>query len=223
MSDDSAIDPVGIAASEQKRLVRRGYDLVSYAYRADDYQYEGSGYQASLDLVLRQLRRNDRVLELGCGCGIPVTRALAVRCKVIGIDLSRVQLRRARRLVPEADFLEADMCELHFPESSFAGIVAFHSLIHIPLEAQRELLRRICEWLVPGGFLLATVGFRRWVGSEQNWCGVSGATMYWSHEDLETNRRWLREAGFVLEREDFVPEGGGGATALLGRKPGRAH
>ena len=223
MSDDSAVDPESIAASEKKRLVRRGYDMVSRAYRSDDYRLEGSGYQATLDLVLHQLRRNDRVLELGCGCGIPVTRALAARCRVIGIDLSRVQLSRARRLVPEADFLEGDMCELRFRESSFTGIVAYYSLIHIPLQEQPALLRRIWEWLVPGGFLLASVGFTRWVGSEQNWCDVPGATMYWSHEDRETSRRWFREAGFALEREEFMPEGSGGATVLLGRKPEREH
>jgi SAM-dependent methyltransferase len=211
----------GVPASEQKRLVRRGYDMVSRAYRADDYEYEGSGYQRILDLVLPELRDSDRVLELGCGCGVPVTKALAARCGVIGVDLSRVQLGRARRLVPGVDLLEADMCRLQFREESLNGITAFYSFIHVPLEEQPALLRRLRGWLRPGGFLLATVGYQRWIGSEEDWCGVPGATMYWSHEDRETNRRWFEEAGFELEREEFMPEGGGGATVLLARKPGR--
>ena len=210
----------GIGPAEQKRLVRRGYDMVSQAYRTDDYEYEGSGYQRILNLVLPELRGSDQVLELGCGCGIPVTKALAARCRVIGVDLSRVQLARARRLVPGVDFLEADMCRLQFREAAFSGITAFYSLIHVPLDEQMALLRRLRGWLRPGGFLLATVGYQRWIGSEEDWCGVSGATMYWSHEDRETNRRWFQEAGFELEREEFMPEGSGGATVLLARNPG---
>jgi len=49
------------------------------------------------------LRPGARVLDLGCGNGIPATRALCdLGLQVIGVDFSAVQLGRARRLVPAA-------------------------------------------------------------------------------------------------------------------------
>ncbi len=211
----------GLSAWEQARLVRRGYDRVREAYRGDDYANEGSVYQRVLDPVLPELSPDDRLLDLGCGCGVPVTKILAQRCRVTGVDLSEVQLGRARRLEPRANFIQADMCRLQFRYESFRGVVAFYSLIHVPVAGQLDLLQRIWGWLIPSGFLLATVGHQRWVGREDDWCGVQGAAMYWSHEDRETNRRWFEEAGFELEREEFMPEGNGGHTLLLARKPRR--
>ncbi len=208
-----------VTGTEQKRRVRRGYDVVSEAYRGDDYAYDGSGYEKVLNLVLPELRCGQRVLELGCGCGIPVTKTLTEVCDVTGVDISRVQLARARKLVPGVSLVEADMCRLAFRAAAFRGVVAFYSLIHVPLDDQRALLGRLWEWLEPRGFLLASVGYQKWTGSEEDWCGVPGAMMFWSHEDRATYRRWFEEAGFVIEREEFMPEGTGGATVLLARKP----
>ncbi len=50
------------------------------------------------------------VADLGCGIGLPATRALTGRrLRVIGVDFSAVQLARARRLVPAARLVQADM------------------------------------------------------------------------------------------------------------------
>jgi 2-polyprenyl-3-methyl-5-hydroxy-6-metoxy-1,4-benzoquinol methylase len=52
-----------------------------------------------------------RVLDLGCGAGIPVACDLtALGHAVVGVDGSAQQVVRARRDVPSAVFLEADMC-----------------------------------------------------------------------------------------------------------------
>jgi hypothetical protein len=38
--------------------------------------------------------------------------------------------------------------------------------------------------------------------------------MWWSHPDAATTRAWIEQAGFVVEREEFVP-GGTSGHALL--------
>ena len=209
--------------AEQKRRVAHGYDQVSLAYRGDDYDYGPSGYSRILGLALPELAPHDHVLELGCGNGIPVTRALASHCRVTGVDISSVQLSRARRLVPSARFLRADMATLHFRPSSLRAVVAFWSIIHVPLEQQPALLARVFDWLEPGGLFLATVGYNHWVGSEPDWLDVPGATMYWSHVGRDTYRTWFTDAGFVIEQEDFLADTLGsvpsGATVLFARKP----
>ncbi len=74
------------------------------------------------------------------------------------MDISDVQVERARRLVPTATFLRADATTISFPPASFDAIVCLYALIHMPLATQPPLLRRAATWLRPGGWLLAVTG-----------------------------------------------------------------
>ena len=103
--------------------VRRGYDVVSLRYRADDA--EPGQYAAWIRDLLVTLPSNSRVLDVGCGCGVPVARDLAAAGRdVTGVDVSGVQIQRARRLVPAARFLRADATTLRMPPESFDAVVA---------------------------------------------------------------------------------------------------
>ncbi|HXN02987.1 MAG TPA: class I SAM-dependent methyltransferase, partial [Candidatus Dormibacteraeota bacterium] len=153
------------------------------------------------------LDAGDPVLDLGCGCGVPATAVLAERFAVTGVDISPVQIERARRLVPAAKFLCEDMSEVDFPPEGFRAIVSFFAIIHVPVDEQAALFRKLSRWLSPSGYLLATVGTRAWTGTEANW---HGAPMYWSHSDRETYLAWLSEAGFEVLWTRFIPEGDSG-------------
>ena len=198
---------------DPKSIVRHGYDLVSRAYRADDA--EDGMYADWLDTLETRVAPGSRILDLGCGCGVPVVRRLAPTYAVTGIDLSPVQIARARELVPRATFVCADMTTLRFPDESFSAITCFYALIHLPLAEQPILLGDIRRWLLPGGLFLATVGHGAWTGLEKDWLGIAGGDMWWSHADAGTYRRWFAEAGLRVELESFVPEGDGGHTLLL--------
>lgn len=198
---------------DPKAIVRRGYDLVSWAYRADDA--DDGEYADWLDALEARVPSGSPVLDLGCGCGVPVARRLTQRYVVTGVDLSPVQIRRARELVPGANFIRADMTTMRFPDESFAAITCLYALIHLPLAEQPPLLRRVRRWLRPGGLFLATVGHGAWTGLEKNWLGVEGGDMWWSHADADTYRRWFADAGLQVEIETFVPEGAGGHTFML--------
>jgi 2-polyprenyl-3-methyl-5-hydroxy-6-metoxy-1,4-benzoquinol methylase len=45
------------------------------------------------------------VLDVGCGAGVPVARALTRRFSVTGIDISGRMVDRARMNVPEGTFI----------------------------------------------------------------------------------------------------------------------
>jgi SAM-dependent methyltransferase len=198
---------------DPKSIVRRGYDLVSRAYRADDA--DDGQYGDWLDLLEKRVSAGSPVLDLGCGCGIPVARRLAQRYAVTGVDLSPVQIERARELVPNARFICADMATLSFPDETFAAITCLFALIHVPVAEQPAILRDVRRWLRRGGIFLATVGHEAWTGLERDWLGVEGGDMWWSHADASTYRRWFYEAGLKVELETFVPEGTGGHTLLV--------
>jgi SAM-dependent methyltransferase len=199
--------------TDPKAVVSRGYDLVSRAYRADDAA-EGA-YAEWLDLLEVRVPAPAKILDLGCGCGVPVARRLSPRYEVTGVDLSPVQIERARALVPTATFQCADMATLEFPDGTFGAVVCLYAIIHLPLAEQPALLRSVARWLRPGGTLIATVGHGAWTGTEKDWLGVPGGDMWWSHANAETYRTWFAEAGFFVEEERFVPEDQGGHVLLV--------
>jgi SAM-dependent methyltransferase len=215
------MEPDDIAArARQRALVRRGYDAISVAYRSDDGAAAASSaedlgrYADWIQELAGLLPAGGRVVDLGCGAGIPATRELTDRgLQVLGVDFSAVQLRRARRLVPAASLVRADMAEVELQPASIDAVVSFYALIHVPLADQRALFPRIRSWLRPGGLFLATVGADRWTGTDS----YLGARMFWDHADTATNLRWLESARMLPMWHRFIPEGVSGHTLVLAR------
>lgn len=71
------------------------------------------------------------------------------------------------------------------------------------------LLARIATWLEPGGVFVATLGATAWTGSVEDWLGVRGATMFWSHFGADTYRGWLVDVGLDIKHEEYVRDGQG--------------
>jgi SAM-dependent methyltransferase len=210
---------------EAKEIVRRGWDRVSTIYRppaatADAFGHQYLDYEDWLRPLVQRIPRNSAVLDLGCGCGVPTAQELVQHFQVTGVDISDVQIQRARAHVPQARFVPGDMTRIEFPSESFAGITCLYALIHVPLSEQRGLLRRIHDWLVPGGLLLVTTGETAYTGTEENWLG-SSARMYWSHADSTTYAGWLRELGFRVLEQRRIPEGTSGHAMFLAQHSGR--
>ncbi len=204
---------------DPREIVRRGYNAASVRY---DEHYGGeTKYQTWLDDLRAELPAGGAVLDLGCGSGLPVARDLtAAGFRVTGVDISDVQVQRARELVPAAEFIRADLASAEFGPASFDAVVSFFALIHVPVDDQLPLLHRIAGWLRPGGLFVATAGYWAWTGTEENWLG-SGAPMTWSHAGVGSYRAWLRDAGLSVERDEFVPEGDGGHSLFWARRPAR--
>lgn len=139
------------ASSDARRvLVRRGYDSVSTRYRGDDECPEP--YREWCDAVIERVRASARILDLGCGCGIPMARDLAAAgCDVVGVDLSDVQITRARALVPAASFVRADIARTGVEEQWLGGDAPTWSD-----QADRATYR---EWLVARGFDVVSEDF----------------------------------------------------------------
>ena len=143
---------------DPKRIVAEGYDAISERYLAWSDLRPSPTRLRYLALALDLIPAGSDVLDLGCGAGIPMTAALAEGRTVTGVDISETQLEMARRNVPGATFLQADMTTLTFEPASFDAVVAFYSLTHVPRDEQAELLGRIRSWLRPGGLFLASMG-----------------------------------------------------------------
>lgn len=167
-----------MTAPEPSQVVASGYGLVSNACQDDRGTRGAELSRAWVGRLAVVTPPGARVLDLGCGAGVPVARDLAERFEVVGVDVSPVQIARANRLVPGATFRCADMAELTFLQECFRAVVCLYVIIHVPVGQQRALLERVASWLVPGGHLLITVGDTAWTGTEDDGLGVEGDRAY---------------------------------------------
>lgn len=102
-----------------------------------------------------------RVLDLGCGTGLPTAGQLAAAgLRVTGVDLSPGMLELARRNVPQAELVCADITDLAglagdgpLPAGGFAGVAAFFALLMLPRREIPGVLATVHDLLEPGGLL----------------------------------------------------------------------
>ena len=150
-------------------------------------------------VLVERLPSTGRVLEIGCGPGVPVAALLAHHFDLCGIDISSEMVRNARTAVPTGHFEVGDISEMEFDQTSFDGVVAFYSLVHLPREAQIALISRIFRWMRPGGLFVASLGASDAEETvEEDWLGAG--TMFWSSYDAETYGALLERAGFTIEQ-----------------------
>ena len=192
----------------RKTVVARGYDALGADYLRWRSSFVDRARDRMLDEFMARLASGTRVLDLGCGPGLPATRRLANRFEVTAVDISEAQLDAARRNVPEVSFVHDDLMHVAFPPASFGGVTAFYSIIHVPREEHRRLFERVSRWLVPGGLFLATLG----ASDDPDWTGEwLGQPMFFSSHDAEGNRRLFTAANFDVLIDDVMetpePEG----------------
>lgn len=188
--------------------MRAGYDRMADRFGEWGAKVEGDPRDRFLAELTGLLAPSGRVLDLGCGSGALSTRRLAERFHVVGVDISAAQLERARRNVPAAELIHADVLDVDFPPASFDAAVALYSISHIPRQEHARLFSQVRRWLRPGGYFLASLGggdIPAWTGE---WLGV---TMFFSSHSPAESRRLLSAAGLDPIRAEVIsmrePEG----------------
>lgn len=164
-----------------------------------------SGAHPELELLKERLTDGALVLDIGCGAGVPVSRTLAERFAVTGVDISSEMARQARENVPDATFIQADITSANLAPSSFDAVVAFYSIFHIPREEHHDLFGRIQEWLRPGGYIMCTLSHYSEPAYTED--DFFGETMYWSNYGLADYEDILSGVGFTLLRTSLVGHG----------------
>ncbi len=119
------------------------------------------GQLAAGEWLVERLKPGARVLDVGCGTGVPTARQLAdASFDVTGIDISADALEAARGEVPGARFLQHDILDMpnvHPARGGFDAIVAFFSLLMLPRAEIPTVLRRLHDMLKPGAYFLLSV------------------------------------------------------------------
>ncbi|MGA8115568.1 MAG: class I SAM-dependent methyltransferase [Actinocatenispora sp.] len=175
-----------------------GFDAIGARYDEVFPHKDGQVYAG--ELLLRRIPPAARVLDVGCGTGLPTAAQLvAAGCQVTGIDISPVMLELAVHNVPEATFLPADVLDIGRNLGEFDAVVAFFSLLMLPREEIVRALGALREVLRPGGWLALGMVEADLDDVELPFLGAPLRLTGWLRDDLRTV---LHRAGFTVEVED---------------------
>lgn len=189
-----------------QKIVEQAYDHIAEWYLGW-VESQRSPREKYARKVVENAGPNPRILDLGCGPGVPITRMLLDNgCSVVANDISTKQLNMAKARCPEATFISGDMMNLSFEPASFDGIISFYTVFHLPRTQQKVMLAKVHSWLKQGGmftFNLATLDEEEIHGE------FFGYGMFWSSYSEEDSIKMVRDVGLeVLEAE--VCEAGDG-------------
>lgn len=183
-------------SSDNIVLVRKSYDKIAKTYDQQRNKYKNNLLLAKFSsLVLK----GARVIDLGCGAGVPVAKFLVSKgYNVTGIDFSDAMLKLARMKVPKAKFVHMDMTKMKFKPGSFDGAVSFYAIIHIPRQKHSAIYKNLHRILKAGSVMLVNAS-----GPDQNgWEGYApdylGVPMSWSFYGPKRTIMLIKNAGFKV-------------------------
>jgi SAM-dependent methyltransferase len=195
--------------THQSTACQTSYDLVAEEYVRrifDELQHKPLDREL-LDRFAVAVRDVGPVCDLGCGPG-QVARYLHERgVQVFGVDLSAGMVEQARCLTPTITFRRGDMLALEATDESWAGIVAFYSIIHIPRADLPRALAEFLRVLRPGGKLLLAFHIGDEAVHLDEWWGHKVCVDFFFFRSEEMTQH-LRNAGFeieeIIEREPYA-------------------
>jgi SAM-dependent methyltransferase len=154
-----------------------------------------------LEGFIALLAGKGRILDVGCGPGRDAKFFSDRGFGVVGIDMSRRLLSIAQQVASQVPFLKMDMRSLAFQPSSFDGIWACASLIHVP---RGEALATLCGFrraLKSNGSLYVSVKKGEGRASQSEAGGHQRLVFYYQPDEL---RRLVEDAGFEIVEMDVA-------------------
>jgi SAM-dependent methyltransferase len=149
---------------ENIRPDRRGqaeaFDAIGDRY--DEAFPHKEGQVSAGEWLIGALPTGSRVLDLGCGNGLPTARQMAdAGLEVVGVDLSGGMVELARENVPGATFHQLDIADLRpggpADLGRFDAVAAFFALVMLPRAEIPLALRTVHSLLVPGGLFIMSM------------------------------------------------------------------
>lgn len=158
---------------------------------------------------LELIPKTDLVLDAGCGSGRDCNYISSQGYRCEGVDLSEGLLKIARESYPSIHFQIGDLRKLPFPDSTFGGVWANASLLH--LEKTSDVKKALSEFnrlLKPDGILFVRV--KAQLGEQQiekvtvkKLSSVSRLFRYYTKQELE---KLVSDAGFAILKSDQKDE-----------------
>jgi len=180
----------------------------------DQQRARGLFERAWIDLLTADLSPGAAILDLGCGMGEPIAQHfIGQGFRVTGIDSAPALIALCRERFPDQAWIAGDMRDLALGRR-FDGLIAWHSMFHLPPEDQRAMFPRLGAHAAPGAALMFTSG-----SSEGDAISAwQGEPLYHGSLSPPEYRALLAAEGFEVLRHVECDPDCGGAAVWLARK-----
>lgn len=118
------------------------------------HPYKGDQKSAWLNHFMESLSSGGKVLDLGCGDGIPIGKQLSEKGFILtGVDVSDEMIKAYAKNVSGAQVHRMPMTDIGWNEE-FDGVVSSFSMLLLPPEDFQMVAGKVAEALKPKGYLL---------------------------------------------------------------------
>lgn len=150
-----------------------------------------------VDFVDKQIKRNSRLLDLGCGPGLYANQFTEKGHTAIGVDLNKKAIEYARKSNENIEYIEADYIQ-NFPQGKYDAIIMIYCDMGTHSDNDRDTLLRNCyESLEIGGKLIFDVFSDKIVEDKKE--GSS-----WEYE--ANGGFWAKEEHLILSQTFHYPQ-----------------
>jgi len=189
----------------------REYDLIADWYQTDRGRTVGV---AEALAMAGGLPSGSRILDVGCGNGVPITCALAdAGHRVAGIDSSAAMLARFRLNLPDTPIVHSDARWLPFRDGCFDAAISWGMMFHLARTDQAAVIANVSRVLKPGAPFLFTAAEIEGAADEGITGTMNGVTF--RYYAVPSYRALVLEHGLVLVDVHDDP---GVSTYYLARK-----
>ena len=170
------------------------YDLIADWYWTDRGRTVGVTEALA---VAATLRAGSRILDLGCGNGVPITEALVeAGCRVVGLDSSIGMLAHFRNTLSGIPVVRGDARHCPFLDGGFDAAISWGMMFHLPRSGQAAVLASIARVLKPGAPFLFTAAEIDGADDAGITGMMNGVTFH--YYAVPSYRTLLAEHGFTL-------------------------
>ena len=172
----------------------REYDLIADWYASD--RGRTVGVNEALEFAAT-LRAGARILDPGCGNGVPITQALVTAgYGVVGLDTSTEMLARFRVNLPGTPVVRGDARHCPFLARAFDAAISWGMMFHLPRREQADVFASLSRVLQVGAPFLFTAAEIPDADDDGITGSMNGVTFH--YYAVPSYRALLAEHGFVL-------------------------